>query len=39
MAKAQAEFATEFMRNQNVQGAAASAANAAINQQFSNRRY
>uniref|UniRef100_D3TN59 Secretory carrier-associated membrane protein n=1 Tax=Glossina morsitans morsitans TaxID=37546 RepID=D3TN59_GLOMM len=39
MAKAQVEFATEFMRNQHVQEAASSAVNTAINSQFNNRRY
>ncbi|XP_037808355.1 secretory carrier-associated membrane protein 5 isoform X1 [Lucilia sericata] len=39
MAKAQAEFATEFMRNQHVQQAASSAVNTAVNSQFNNRRY
>ncbi|XP_005184949.1 secretory carrier-associated membrane protein 1-like [Musca domestica] len=39
MAKAQAEFATEFMRNQHVQEATATAVNSAINSQFNNRRY
>lgn len=39
MAKAQAEFATEFMRNQHVQQAASSAVNSAVSSQFNNRRY
>ncbi|XP_073835061.1 secretory carrier membrane protein [Musca autumnalis] len=39
MAKAQAEFATEFMRNQHVQEATSSVVNSAINTQFNNRRY
>lgn len=36
MNKAQAEFANEFMRNQGVQRAAATAAQAAISTQFNN---
>jgi len=39
MAKAQAEFTTEFLRNQHVQEAASSAVNTAINSQFNNSRY
>ncbi|XP_013103767.1 secretory carrier-associated membrane protein 1 [Stomoxys calcitrans] len=39
MAKAQAEFATEFMRNQHVQEATTNVVNNAINSQFNNRRY
>ncbi|XP_068159488.1 secretory carrier-associated membrane protein 1 [Drosophila tropicalis] len=39
MAKAQAEFTTEFLRNQHVQEAASSAVNSAMNSQFSNSRY
>lgn len=36
MDKAQVEFATEFMRNQGVRRAAASAAQAAVSSQFNN---
>ncbi|XP_018789832.1 PREDICTED: secretory carrier-associated membrane protein 1 [Bactrocera latifrons] len=39
MAKAQQEFATEFMRNQHIQQAASSAVNTAINSQINNSRY
>lgn len=39
MAKAQVEFATEFMRNQNVQQATASAMNSAVNSQLNSNRY
>lgn len=39
MAKAQVEFATEFMRNQNVQQATASAMNSAVNAQLNSNRY
>ncbi|XP_036319743.1 secretory carrier-associated membrane protein 5 [Rhagoletis pomonella] len=39
MAKAQQEFATEFMRNQHIQQAASSAVNTAINSQINTSRY
>lgn len=39
MAKAQAEFTTEFLRNQHVQTAASSAAAAAVNAQINANRY